>query len=423
VLEILGRGGMGEVYAAYDPELDRKIALKILHAGGPANDSRGRSRLLREAKAIAKLRHPNVIAVHDAGTLDDRVFLAMEHVEGMTLGAWLAERPRTRQEILNVFVAAGRGLEAAHAAGLVHRDFKPQNVMVGRDGDVRVMDFGLARSIDEEPEPVPGPAALAAAQSDLAVSAGAPGRAALPLTRTGELVGTPLYMAPEQFRAERTDARTDQFSFCVALYQALYGAYPFAGAGFGELMAAVNGGQVQPPPAKSAVPPWLRRILLRGLSVDPAARWPSMQVLTAALGRDPARRRNRWLARGDPRRLHQDRARKRRGELDARGAARRRLRRKVAPHVPGLLRSHAAARRAIGGGARPPHDLSHRPTRTRQGAHRRVRGGQPHRRRQRRVGGQRPPRPRSLRRRPAAPGGGPAARRPGRPGPGRPLEG
>ncbi len=306
VLEPLGSGGMGEVYAAYDPELDRKIALKILHAGGGADDTRARGRLLREAKAIAKLRHPNVVVVHDAGTVDERVFLAMEHVDGQTLAAWLAESPRTRQEILTVFRAAARGLGAAHAAGLVHRDFKPQNVMVGRDGEVRVMDFGLARSIDGEPEVVPD-AAPAARRADAAAGAGevvgagaaeASGALASPalrLTRTGELVGTPLFMAPEQFQGQRTDARTDQFSFCETLYLALYGTHPFGGASLGELMAAVTDGRVQPPPAKSAVPQWLRRLVLRGLNVDPAARWPSMDALTAALSRDPARLRRRWL--------------------------------------------------------------------------------------------------------------------------------
>jgi len=288
VLELLGRGGMGEVYAAYDPELDRKVALKILHTGEAAGDERSRGRLLHEAKAIAKLHHPNVVVVHDAGTVDDRVFLAMEYVDGQTLAAWLAERPRARREILDVFVAAGRGLAAAHAAGLVHRDFKPQNVMVGHDGDVRVRDFGLARAIDAEPDaPAPTAAPVLTAEGEA--------RAALPLTRTGELVGTPLYMAPEQFRAQRTDARTDQFSFCVALYQALYGAHPFASSGLGELMAAVTEGRVQPPPAKSAVPPRLRRILLRGLAADPATRWPSMDVLISALSHDPARLRKRWL--------------------------------------------------------------------------------------------------------------------------------
>jgi tetratricopeptide (TPR) repeat protein len=243
--------------------------------------------LLREAKAIAKLRHPNVVVVHDAGTVDDRVFLAMEYVDGQTLAAWLAECPRARREILAVFAAAARGLAAAHAAGLVHRDFKPQNVMVGRDGDVRVMDFGLARAIDAEPDAqTVTPAAPADTDATLA---------AVQLTRTGELLGTPLYMAPEQFRAQRTDARTDQFSFCVALYQALYGAHPFASGGLGELMAAVTEGRVQPPPAKSAVPPWLRRVLLRGLAADPAGRWPSMDALVAALSHDPARLRKRWL--------------------------------------------------------------------------------------------------------------------------------
>jgi serine/threonine-protein kinase len=291
VLGLLGRGGMGEVYAAYDPELDRKVALKILHVGEEKGDERSRSRLLGEAKAIAKLRHPNVVVVHDAGTIDNRVFLAMEHVDGQTLAAWLAERPRARREILQVFVAAGRGLAAAHAAGLVHRDFKPQNVMVVREGDVRVMDFGLARAIDGEPDvPAGGP--------PTEPSDGAALNGAVPLTRTGELVGTPLYMAPEQFRAQRANERTDQFSFCVALYQALYGVHPFASSGLGELMAAVTEGRVQPAPAKSAVPPWLRRILLRGLAADPASRWPSIDALITALSHDPARQRKLWLLGG-----------------------------------------------------------------------------------------------------------------------------
>ena len=290
VLGLVGGGAMSEVYAAYDPGLDRKVALKILHGRGRGADARSSDRLLREAKAIARLRHPNVVVVHEAGTVADRVFLAMEYVEGQTLAAWLAERPRTRQEILDVFGAAGRGLGAAHAAGLVHRDFKPQNVMVGGDGAVRVMDFGLAREI------APPDAALIESGAHSSEPAARFEQADLPLTRTGELVGTPLYMAPEQFARERTDARTDQFGFCVALYRALYGVHPFAGDKLGELMAAVTGGRVQPPPAKSAVPPWLRRILLRGLSVDRALRWESMEALAAALSRDPARQRRRWLA-------------------------------------------------------------------------------------------------------------------------------
>ena len=180
VLDPIGHGPMSEVYAAYDPELDRKVALKILRDGGEGPEAPGRSRLLREAKAIAKLRHPNVVVVHEAGTLDERVFLAMEYVEGQTLAAWLADRTHGRQEILEVFIAAGHGVAAARAAGLVGRDFEPQNVMVGRDGSVRVMDFELAATEPSEAAPA-GPGDLAA----------------------------------------------DQFSFCVALYQALYGAHPF----------------------------------------------------------------------------------------------------------------------------------------------------------------------------------------------------
>jgi tetratricopeptide (TPR) repeat protein len=294
VLGPIGRGAMGEVYAAYDPELDRKVALKILHARGDTPDGRSRSRLLREAKAIAKLRHPNVVVVHDAGSVEGRVFLAMEYVDGQTLGAWLGERTRSQREILDVFVGAGRGLGAAHAAGLVHRDFKPQNVMVGKDGSVRVTDFGLARQIGAPA------AAPEASDDDAAVHAGgaAPPQsndAAIPITRTGELIGTPMYMAPEQLKTRWADARTDQFSFCVALYQALYGMHPFFGGKLVDITAAVAAGRVQPPPPKSTVPPWLRRILLRGLSVDPAARWESMEALTLALARDPARQRRRWL--------------------------------------------------------------------------------------------------------------------------------
>ncbi|HXU62936.1 MAG TPA: protein kinase, partial [Polyangia bacterium] len=291
VLGLVGSGGMGEVYAAYDPDLDRKVALKILRDGATGADaagqSRGHDRLLREAKAIAKLRHPSVVVIHDAGTVDGRVFLAMEFVEGVTLRDWLAERPRARREVLEIFIAAGRGLAAAHAAGLVHRDFKPANVMVSSDGGVRVMDFGLVRSLAEDPAseepPSDHPPPASAGDADLTASAA--------LTRTGELLGTPLYMAPEQFQARRTDARTDQFAFCVALYEALYGARPFPGTTVVTLMATVSEGRVSPPPPRTSVPPWLRRALLRGLRVVPDERWPSMDALLAALARDPFRRR------------------------------------------------------------------------------------------------------------------------------------
>jgi tetratricopeptide (TPR) repeat protein/predicted Ser/Thr protein kinase len=295
ILALVARGGMGEVYAAYDPELDRKIALKLLQTTPGAVDARAQARLLREAKAIAKVSHPNVIVVHDAGTFADRVFVAMEFVDGQTLKAWLAETPRTRREILDVFTGAARGLDAAHAAGLVHRDFKPHNVMVGKDGSVRVMDFGLARPISDAASAPADPAP----DDDAAIIAATTSARSAPdhdLTRTGELVGTPLYMAPEQFLTVATDARTDQFSFCVALYQALYRDHPFAGDSMPVLITNVLGGHVHPPPARHDVPGWLRRVLLRGLAVDPGARWPSMQALIGALAQDPARVRRRFAA-------------------------------------------------------------------------------------------------------------------------------
>jgi tetratricopeptide (TPR) repeat protein/predicted Ser/Thr protein kinase len=291
VLELAGRGGMGEVYAAYDAELDRKIAFKVLRQHGRQTDGRDRERLLREARALAKLSHPNVVAVHDLGTFEGRVFVAMEFVDGVTLKDWLSEHPRTRDEILDVFVAAARGLAAAHAAGLVHRDFKPGNVMIARDGAVRVLDFGLARHLDETNAAM-GTASVAGELHPTALPAKT---TTTTLTATGELLGTPRYMAPEQMRVEPTDARTDQFSFCVALYEALYGEPPFAGATLKLLMPEVLAGRVRPPPQRSSVPPWLRRILLRGLSVSPDARWRSMTDLAAKLVNAPARARRRWV--------------------------------------------------------------------------------------------------------------------------------
>jgi tetratricopeptide (TPR) repeat protein len=278
ILGVVGRGSYGEVFAAYDPELDRKVAIKFLHGVGQGGSLASDSRLLREAKAIAKLSHPNVVTVHDAGTFAGRVFVAMEFVDGVTLKEWLRERPRARPEILRVFGDAARGLAAAHAAGLVHRDFKPGNVMVGRDGRVLVMDFGLVRTIGDDDSRQTFASALSSEHE-------------LELTRTGELVGTPAYMAPEQFLGERTDARTDQFSFCVSLYGALYGARPFAGEAFLALRENVLAERVSPAPERSGVPAWIRRALLRGLSAKPDARFPSMTALVEALEADPASRR------------------------------------------------------------------------------------------------------------------------------------
>jgi hypothetical protein len=286
VLEELGAGGMGVVYGAYDPNLDRRVALKLLHV--QPSESTGATdaaaRLFREAQAMAKLSHPNVVQVYDVGKVDQHVFIAAEYVQGGTLREWLGERSRSWREVLEVFAPAGRGLAAAHAVGLVHRDFKPLNVMVGDDGRVQVTDFGLARLAGrrdkEEPLPMASPTVVDIPEALLTS----------PLTVDGTVMGTPKYMAPEQLQGMVVDAKADQFSYCVALYEALYREHPFAdkaGKATAETLAV---GKVRAAPRDSQVPAWLRRVLLRGLSMTPAARWPDMDALLAALGRDPRRR-------------------------------------------------------------------------------------------------------------------------------------
>ncbi len=273
ILGGVGRGGMGEVYAAYHPDLDRRIALKVVSEMG-ANAPERRARLLREARAIARLSHPNVVAVHDAGTVDDRVYIAMEFVEGETVEAWMRAKARNWREIMDVFVAAGRGLAAAHAAGIVHRDFKPQNVMIDRDGSVRVMDFGLARLAEEPVE-----------ASEDRIDADSRPRPAT-VTKTGALVGTIAYMAPEQFRGEPLDARADQFSFCVAFYEALYGSRP--------VLAHVQAADGERETSRRAgVPAWLRAVVSHGLADNREQRFASMDDLIRALvqGRTRPRRR------------------------------------------------------------------------------------------------------------------------------------
>jgi formylglycine-generating enzyme required for sulfatase activity/tRNA A-37 threonylcarbamoyl transferase component Bud32 len=288
IIEKVGTGAMGVVYGAYDPELDRKIALKLIRPGHGIKDT-AQARLLREAKAIARLAHPNVVAVHDAGVLEDQVFLAMEFVSGGTIKSWLADKPRSWREVLDVFIAAGRGLVAAHAAGLVHRDFKPDNVLIDREERPRVVDFGIARqagAADEESAAAEHEAAARTLQEHTHESSGnvAP---LLTLTKTGTMVGTPAYMAPEQFLGERGDERSDQFSFCVALYEALYGQRPFAGHDFLSISVNVTTEQLRPLPKDRDVPAWIRRLILRGLKADPEARWESMAALIRALGDDP----------------------------------------------------------------------------------------------------------------------------------------
>ena len=279
VLRSLGAGGMGEVVLARDPELDRKVAIKLLKAGKDRDDAQ--VRLLREAQAMARLSHPNVVQIHDVGMFGERVFLAMELIEGETLAQWLAGEKRTWREVVAVFVAAGRGLAAAHAAGLIHRDFKPDNVLLARDGRVCVADFGLARGErggDEARGENPG-------ERPLLVHT---------LTATGAVMGTPLYMSPEQHMGAEVGPASDMFSFSVALFEGLYGARPFAGETMGVLAGNVIAGNVVAlPPA--AVPRWLEAVVRRGLAAEPARRFPDFAALLVALDRDPARTRRRWL--------------------------------------------------------------------------------------------------------------------------------
>ncbi len=261
----LGAGAAGVVYEAHDPQLRRKIALKLIRPAADAAAAEDRmARLLTEAQAMARLSHPNVVAVHDAGTHEGQVFVAMELVDGRTLADWLRDRAHGRDEILDVFVAAGRGLAAAHAAGLVHRDFKPDNVLIGADGRARVTDFGLATGAGTSVEP--------------------------------GIAGTPSFMSPEQWMGREADARSDQFSFCVALYAALTGRHPFdAGKSIGSLAEQVLAGAVAEDKGLSR---WLRTVLLRGLSVDPARRFGSVDELLGSLerGRMVARRLRRAFA-------------------------------------------------------------------------------------------------------------------------------
>jgi tetratricopeptide (TPR) repeat protein len=286
LLERVGAGGMGVVFAAYDPELDRRVAIKLLHP--QAEGTRGQQRLLREARAMAKLSHPNVVAVHDAGELEGAVWVAMEFVIGDTLGGWLKERERSRADVVETLVAAGRGLAAAHAQGLIHRDFKPDNVMVGKDGRVRVMDFGLVRQAEDDPDGAAAPAPPVSGSSSA-------GDDDVSLTRTGALMGTPAYMAPEQHAGDSSDARTDQFSYCVTLYEALYGERPFMGDTLFSIMKAVTQNTRRDTPSGRDVPAWLRAVIDRGLATNPDDRWPSMDALLDALGRDPTRQRRRWM--------------------------------------------------------------------------------------------------------------------------------
>jgi tetratricopeptide (TPR) repeat protein/predicted Ser/Thr protein kinase len=285
VRQAVGSGGMGVVVAAYDPELDRPVAIKLV----AAKHEESRARLVREAKALARLSHPNVVTVHEVVWIGEHAGIVMELVDGRDLAAWARASERGWRETVGVYVQAARGLGAAHRAGLVHRDFKPSNALLGKDGIVRVTDFGLARTqaADTDPTAAP-PVALGSAQnrtSPIEVS----------LTQTGAVLGTPAYMAPEQHLGTTLDARTDQWALGCSLYEALYDHRPFDGDDRGTLRDRVVAGEIRPEPPSARVPRAVRAAIRRALAPNPAERFADMDELVAVL-EAPARRASRIVA-------------------------------------------------------------------------------------------------------------------------------
>ncbi|MBL9101695.1 MAG: tetratricopeptide repeat protein [Myxococcales bacterium] len=281
VLRRLGAGSMGVVYSAYDEELGRRVAIKLIHVDGRAGQRQ--ARLQREAQVMARLSHPNVVQVYEVGEHDGHIYIAMEYIAGRTLAAWLAEARRGWPDVLAVFLQVGAGLAAAHRAALVHRDVKPDNILIGEDGRALIADFGLARHDSHAADAAPSAAADQALDDDN-----------LRLTATHALIGTPAYMPPEQHLGRAVDARSDQYSFCASLWESVHGELPFTAATRGELILKITGGSLPPWRRGGRVPRWLHRTIARGLAADPAARWDSMDALLAALGRATWRRR-RWL--------------------------------------------------------------------------------------------------------------------------------
>lgn len=281
ILGILGAGGMGRVYRVYDPKLRREVALKLLLAEAERRDRSATARMIREAQAMARVNHPNVISVFDVDVEEGLVYIAMEYVEGTTLRGWLRGARRPWQEVVALFEAAGRGLAAAHEAGLVHRDFKPANVLLGDDGRVRVTDFGLVRDVGSMTTD-------GTRESNDNIVTPPPDTR---LTQVGIVMGTPRYMAPEQSAGTQADAASDQFSFCVALWEALYGSPPYPDDNLA--LARMQGPPSMP---SSDVPGWIYKVVARGLSTAPRNRWPSVPALLEALADDPRKRRIRRLA-------------------------------------------------------------------------------------------------------------------------------
>ena len=299
----LGSGGNGIVYAGHDPKLNRPVAIKLLGSAG-CKDPAGTDRLLREARALARVEHPHIVSVYDVGKTEeeDGVFIVMERLAGPTLAQW-HDSPQARRAggwrlAIELYLQAGRGLVAAHAAGLVHRDFKPANVMRDASGRVKVLDFGLVwhtRSDDGSIPTDPVSAEYGAATSS---GAGAGTTDGDRLTQTGATMGTPVYMAPEQHLGKPATVASDQFSFCAAVYEAVFGLHPFPGADAAEIATAKLTGVMTPIPEERRVevPREVGDILMRGLAARPSARWPTMDALLEALRVtvQPPPKRARW---------------------------------------------------------------------------------------------------------------------------------
>lgn len=286
VLSRLSVGNAGVLYAVYDPVDDERRAIRILRPRGGAKSAT--ETLRREAKALASVVHPNLVRIHHVGTLHGVVYLMMDQLRGGTLRKWLDGEVRRWPEVLDVFRAIGSGLAAAHRAGIVHGDLRPRNVLFDARGVPHIVDFDIGRtppSTDGKRRRAPGRLDDSSVESFR-----------VPLTIAGERIGVPAYMSPEQYAGVPLDARSDQFSFCAMLYEALYGQLPFTGRSVEALFLAIADGRIQPPPLHARVPRWLREIVVRGLAHDPTRRWPSMDALLDALPDDADARRRRFVA-------------------------------------------------------------------------------------------------------------------------------
>ena len=291
VLGQLGEGGMGVVYAAYDEQLDRRIAIKLLVHTGSARDERNRARIHREAQAMARLSHPGVAHVYEVGEFEGLTYIAMEYISGTTLKAWMEQpqpQPRSLDEKIDVLLQSGRGLVAAHRAGVVHRDFKPDNVMVDHHQRARVLDFGLAQAHDDE-------AVERTGESFTPPGANPFDSMSPELTRAGAVMGTPAYMSPEQHLGAPTSTSTDQYSFCAVAYEMIYGVRPYSGPNRLAIAFAIHKGTINPPPADNKVPARIHDVIQRGLAKEPEQRWPSMEALIDALETATGARRRPWL--------------------------------------------------------------------------------------------------------------------------------